>query len=405
MQKKIIALAIAGVVSGAAFAQSNVIVYGVADYAYEYSDGKRGSYSGVVANGRSNERIGFKGEEDLGGGLKAIFIHEFQVDADRAGNLGNGLNSTRKSVLGIKGSWGTIQAGRQAMPSDYFVSKTNASGNGYIHAHKLLLTPAVQQTEGTIEGDFYRRNNTVLYDSPVWNGWNTIAAYSFGEANREPSPTDPDQNYNQSNEKDSAFGWGVGYNANNLRLVLAYQTLLGQRDLTPPNRGGKREGKNTQEFILGASYNFGIMTLGTGWTHSNNVAKGKKADVYYVSAKVPVGKQGRFITEVAQSKIKAKDWAVSAPRFPTARADIIKENGQAWLTNRNNNLLDGGKATAFSVGYEHDLSKRTMFYSAVSYMKNNENSTNLGGGGTGYQQIAQPNSDAWGVMVGLSHTF
>ena len=72
MQKKIIALAVAGLVSGAAFAQSNVVIYGIADAGYVYGsdsiipDGK--STSKMSSGGQSGSRLGFKGSEDLGNG-------------------------------------------------------------------------------------------------------------------------------------------------------------------------------------------------------------------------------------------------------------------------------------------------------------------------------------------------
>ena len=77
MQKKIIALAVAGLVSGAAFAQTNVTVYGIMDMSYTYSKIGDAKFSGMEAGGWSGPRIGFKGEEALGNGLKTIFTMEF----------------------------------------------------------------------------------------------------------------------------------------------------------------------------------------------------------------------------------------------------------------------------------------------------------------------------------------
>ncbi|MDR3221457.1 MAG: porin, partial [Candidatus Accumulibacter sp.] len=76
MQKKIIALAVAGLVSGAAFAQSNVTVYGRADASYAYSKTDFKKFQGVengLGIGGGSSRLGFMGEEALGNGLKALF--------------------------------------------------------------------------------------------------------------------------------------------------------------------------------------------------------------------------------------------------------------------------------------------------------------------------------------------
>ncbi|MBK9623922.1 MAG: porin [Rhodocyclaceae bacterium] len=73
MQKKIIALAIAGLASSAAFAQTNVTVYGKIDMSYEHSSGTGGSKTtGINSGGHDGSRLGFRGEEALGGGMKAI---------------------------------------------------------------------------------------------------------------------------------------------------------------------------------------------------------------------------------------------------------------------------------------------------------------------------------------------
>src|SRR5574343_1641212 len=89
MQKKIIALAIAGLASTAAFAQSNVTIYGRMDLGGVYRDGNSGGVNGVegkyeIASGvGSGSRIGFKGVEDLGNGLKAVFQSEFGIGIDQ----------------------------------------------------------------------------------------------------------------------------------------------------------------------------------------------------------------------------------------------------------------------------------------------------------------------------------
>ena len=83
MQKKIIALAVAGLVSGAAFAQSNVVIYGIADAGYVYASKNTAdnvkSQSRIYSGGQSGSRLGFRGTEDLGNGLSA----NFRLEIDR----------------------------------------------------------------------------------------------------------------------------------------------------------------------------------------------------------------------------------------------------------------------------------------------------------------------------------
>src|SRR6185295_7772753 len=117
MQKKLIALAIAGLASTAAFAQSNVSIYVRVDYGFM----QRGGGDGAVADrGVKNEfasgiqsgsRIGFKGAEDLGNGLKAIFELEYSLAVDQ-GTTAATQWGNRHSYVGLTGNFGTVVGGR-----------------------------------------------------------------------------------------------------------------------------------------------------------------------------------------------------------------------------------------------------------------------------------------------------
>ncbi|HNH93897.1 porin, partial [Accumulibacter sp.] len=106
MQKKLIALAVASVASGAAFAQTNVTMYGIADAGYVYSTGKANiagggtnKFSGIESGLLSGSRLGFKGEEALGNGLKAIFQLEYGLSIDS--NAGVGTALARQQFVGL----------------------------------------------------------------------------------------------------------------------------------------------------------------------------------------------------------------------------------------------------------------------------------------------------------------
>ena len=126
MQKKLIALAVASLASGAAFAQTNVTMYGVADVGYMYSTGDAGrvgnvpipgtnTFSGINSGLLAGSRLGFRGEEALGNGLKAVFTLEYSLNLDNNSGVGNtgGLNA-RQQYVGLSHSgWGTVALGRQ----------------------------------------------------------------------------------------------------------------------------------------------------------------------------------------------------------------------------------------------------------------------------------------------------
>ncbi len=123
MQKKIIALAIAGLASTAAFAQSNVTIYGIADVgvAQARSSGNLTATT-VRSGGLSTSRIGFKGVEDLGNGLKALFVLEYALDVDQNTGIGGAASRAttgmgaagpaRQQLVGLTGGFGTVAAGR-----------------------------------------------------------------------------------------------------------------------------------------------------------------------------------------------------------------------------------------------------------------------------------------------------
>ena len=123
MNKKIIALAVASLASGVAVAQTNVTMYGVLDNMYVYSQGKAGigggtnKFSGLNGGGgTAGNRLGFKGEEALGNGLKAVFTLEYGLHIDLNEGLGtSGLNA-RQQFVGLSGNWGTVALGRQYAP-------------------------------------------------------------------------------------------------------------------------------------------------------------------------------------------------------------------------------------------------------------------------------------------------
>ncbi|MFA5083395.1 MAG: porin, partial [Hydrogenophilaceae bacterium] len=122
MKKSLIALAVAGVFAApAAFAASaNVDVYGIMSFAIEDTDA-----DGVdVAVVDRVSRLGFKGSEDLGGGLKAIWQIESQLNATTNENLGNiyysggpvGRTALRNTFVGLAGDFGVFVLGRHDTP-------------------------------------------------------------------------------------------------------------------------------------------------------------------------------------------------------------------------------------------------------------------------------------------------
>src|SRR5574343_1211154 len=196
MQKKIIALAIAGLASTAAFAQSNVTIYGRMDLGAAYRTGDSGGVANTegkyeIASGiGSGSRIGFKGVEDLGNGLKAVFQSEFGIGIDQPagsarindangnqiGQSAAGTNATwtnRNSYVGLAGGFGTVVAGR-----------LDGVRYGIFNTYDPFAGGTIGNfTQMTIQVD--RADNAIAYISPNFNGFGLVLAYSSGTAGAE----------------------------------------------------------------------------------------------------------------------------------------------------------------------------------------------------------------------------
>ncbi len=190
MQKKLIALAIAGL-SGAAFAQSNVTVYGVMDTTWESVKATGATTVSTTANQASMSRlannssnIGFKGSEALGNGLTAVFQIETGVASDAAGaagatGAGTAFGAIRDTFVGVAGGFGTVVAGTLTHPMRAYGAKVDfnpgASGSGFTGS-------IYGEFNGVKAGTDDRASNAIAYVSPSFNGFSVIGAYVNGES-------------------------------------------------------------------------------------------------------------------------------------------------------------------------------------------------------------------------------
>jgi len=382
MQKKIIALAIAGLASTAAFAQSNVTIYGRADMGFTSRGGYDGAMTAVKqksefrdgANGGS--RLGFKGAEDLGNGLKAIFEVEFGMALDQPNNASNGVNTSnqssaafwtnRHSYVGLTGGFGTVVAGRLDGVRYGIFNKYDAFAGG----------GAGNFTQMTTQYD--RADNAIAYISPTFAGFQLVLAHSTntggveGNVGRLTNGFGTTTNFTQTAGKnagdtgnkgdDVLWTAKVGYTNGAFSADLDYETT------TQNNISGSRLYVAT----AGASYDFGVVkVMGLydiikGQDNSNITAYDKAN--YFLSAVVPVG----------------------------------KFNIKGTIGRVNDKLLADGDATKIGLGVDYSLSKRTSLYanygkinndSAAAYALNS--SANSGGAGYGNR----------GFDVGLAHNF
>lgn len=171
MKKSLIALAVLAA-SGASFAQSSVTLYGIADVWFGRTTATNlPSQIKLDSGGVSQSRFGFKGSEDLGGGLKANFLLEQGFNIDN-GSTTVGQAFSRQSYVGFSGGFGEVKLGKIATAFDDISGATNA-------VFDSALSPQVGVWKST---DFqWNPANGMYYVSPTMGGISAAVSYALGE--------------------------------------------------------------------------------------------------------------------------------------------------------------------------------------------------------------------------------
>ena len=199
MKKSLLALAVFGAFAGAASAQTNVTIYGIVDMGFARVDNGTATANKLDSGIQSGSRIGFKGTEDLGGGLSAIFQLENGFAADD-GTLGQGGRLFgRQAWVGLNGAFGTVKAGRQFTPVYANLGTFDPFGNALAGNSERIFN-----TE--FEGSRFDNNLTYNYSA---NGFRGELQYAFGEVAG-------------NNSANRAIGGFAGYKNGPVDAVLTY---------------------------------------------------------------------------------------------------------------------------------------------------------------------------------------
>ncbi|MBI1905551.1 MAG: porin [Rhodocyclales bacterium] len=307
MQKSLIFIALSGALCTAAQAQSSLTVYGVVDMNYTTLSGNGRSRNVMDPGGISGSRLGFRGSEDLGNGLKAIFELEYgslKIDANQ------GISGARQSFVGLKGAWGSILGGYIYSPADDFNSGYDGlSNSGLLSARANMLNDGGFSTK--VDDTF---TNAVAYISPSLGGLTLRAVVGLGE--QESSP------------KEKKYAFGAEYIRGAFKTALVYHYI--------DNQGGVAPAANLRETALGIGYDFGVAKL-LG-TYAMKKASGGGDDISWaLGAQIPAG--------------------AGSVRLSYAALDMSTKSG-------------GKDARGWSAAYFHDLSKRTTLYTGYHALDN-----------------------------------
>ena len=328
MKKTLITLAVLAAATGVAQAQSSVVIYGTVDAGFvSERGGKAGTTNKIDSGVASASRLGFKGTEDLGSGLSALFVLEsgFGVDngqQDVAGTLFN-----RQAYVGLSSkTTGTLTLGRQYTPWYNTLSKVaDPFAVGYAGSAKNLFPSNT------------RTSNTVLYTSPSVNGLDADVAYTFGE-NAD------------SNKIGRKIGASVGYSNGPLNARVAYNNTANDTATTEIGSGRNYLAAVNYDFAVAKAYVAYGVNKGVSSAIRNN---GTVNAFNYTSA--------GFSTDSTTALIGA---TVPVGPAGTVMASYIHVNDKAGAN---------ADANQFALGYSYALSKRTSTYASYAKISNKNN--------------------------------
>lgn len=355
MHKRILALVISGLASGWVSAQSNVTMYGLVDVGYNNirTSGKP-SQNSIDSSLLSGSRLGFKGTEDLGGGLKALFVLEYALSNDTNSALGAdskwSASATRQSYVGVSNDkYGTVVGGRlQGAAFKWACTYSPLTGGIFGTDSRLGARTNLDC------GDRGRSENAVGYISPEMAGFTVELNHVRLGDYKSRVPT---------NEVPNAFAnvVGVTYRHADLQVGAVYNAIHNDPRTSSP----ATLGKEIREFGIGAAYDFKVVKLYA--TYANNKVEGATAQSkYQIGAAVPVSAKGSVVGSYAANKLHTTD----------------------------------GDSKVWSVAYLHELSKRTTLYAGYGQMNNQANATT----GMGLE-ASTPGGSSSVVAAGVRHSF
>jgi predicted porin len=321
MKKSLIALSVLAAVAGTAQAQSSVTVYGVLDMAIqnENNGGNAGSKTALDAGEQAGSRLGFKGTEDLGGGLKAIFALEMGILADTGASQG-GLSFGRQAWVGLEGDFGTVKMGRQYTPQFYFFDAVDPFDLGFTSGSAGAST-STGGVFGFLSNSAWRVNNSVSYQSKDISGFSARALYGFGEVAG-------------NNSANRSVGISGQYAAGPVYVGAVYYK---QNDVA---------GNGVKSVLVGGTYNFGVAKAAVGYSKDTSDTNSVDQKGYMIGVTVPVTTADTFLATAARSK--------------------------------NNLFSTANTSTQLAIGFTHALSKRTNLYTSFSRNTNDANVNQAG---------------------------
>jgi predicted porin len=356
MKKSLIALAALASFAGLASAQSSVTLFGIVDATLAHGHGDTSNKTQLTNSGYNSSRLGFRGTEDLGGGMSASFWLEAGMNNDdgrgAATNTNNqasggavagigggqGLTFNRRSTVSLAGGWGELRLGRDYSPQFWNLTVFDPFGTNGVGTTQTLNSIITGVTA-------VRASNTIGYFLPGnLGGFYGQAQYYLGENNSNSTTTVGTPPVTVTNKNDGdGYGVRIGFANGPFNVAAAFsRTQYAAGDVHQNNIAGQWDFGVAQAMAEYSSDKNGTVK-GTGWL---------------VGGLVPVG--------AGQVRLAYSRYKTDAVTTPTAKK---------W-----------------ALGYVHNLSKRTALYATYAHVSNegasaqalNGATTSAGGTSTGY---------------------
>ena len=314
MNKALVALAVLGLTGGAAVAQSSVTLFGVVDADMKYVKTGSLAQKRLDSGGLNTSRFGVRGTEDLGGGLKAGFWLESQINTD-TGSADATRFWGRRATVSLSGEFGEVRLGRNKTVS------------------RLHLE------------DFDPTSFTGLGSAQVvYNNLGSGNDTSFGRADNLASYSLPGNLGGFYGGVDVSAGEGVGTNKGQ-SFRLGYKQGPLHVSGAYANTSNAADSSKFKLTSVGAAYDFGVVRPSVSYTQNKYLAREQK--ILTVSATAPLG-QGQLWGSYTSAKTSG-------------------ETGFATV----------GTPKLFALGYIYNLSKRTALYTTYAQLKNDGTSASL----------------------------
>ena len=310
MKKSLIALAVLAA-SGVAMAQSSVTLYGVADLGLVKSNGISAQMSGNGTMNNGNSRLGVRGVEDLGGGLKASFNFEQGINAESGKTEANTFQ--RAAWLGLSGNFGSVRLGRSLTPSYYGMAAWELTG--------VANYSAVSNQFGFVAAGS-RNDSQFAYTTPNFGGFSATLGYIMKPDNSGIA--------GGAAEGNAKYDLNVIYANGPIAAALSYNKV--------------KDFKGNAS--LGGSYDFGVAKIAASWQDGYKGGRGiegqQKQSGFTIGGTVPIGAFSVTLDVARDTKAKDTDvvvegkYALSKRTF--AYAAYYKDGEKKLTTGAKNHL-------------------------------------------------------------------